>query len=264
MTPSLTLAGLTAAQLDPAAPIPLYHQIYLLLREKIRQGEFPAPSTLPSEQDLARLFGVSRITVTRALRELAAQDLVSRRRGRGTVVTASAALPQVHGRFDNLIDSLRTLGLETQVQVLERMDMPVPAALAPLLDLRPGTWVQRTVRLRKLAEAPFSYLIQYMPADVAQQVGQDAQDNTPTLVRLEQAGFAPREAEQWITAVAAEPAMAAALDLGSGSPLLRVERVIRDRTGRAVQLIHAHYRPDRFKYHLHSRHQDSTPWRADG
>lgn len=264
MNPSLTPAGLNAAQLDPAAPIPLYHQIYLLLRERIRLGEFPAQSTLPSEQDLARLFGVSRITVTRALRELAAQDLVSRRRGRGTVVTASAALPLVHGRFDNLIDSLRTLGLETQVQVLERADMPAPAAVAPLLDLCPGTWVQRTVRLRTLSDVPFSYLIQYMPSDVALNVGLDILDTTPTLVRLEQAGFAPREAEQWITAVAAEPTMAAALDLVSGSPLLRVDRVMRDRTGRPVQLIHAHYRPDRFKYHLHSRDQDSAPLRADG
>ncbi|MFV3126604.1 GntR family transcriptional regulator [Niveispirillum sp. KHB5.9] len=260
----LSQAGLSPEQLDPTAPTPLYHQIYLVLREKIRSGEFPADSVMPGEQELSRLFDVSRITVKRALNELAAHDLVSRHRGRGTVVTASAALPQVHGSFDNLIDSLKTLGLETQVQVLELSDLPAPPAVAALLDLEPGAPVQRAVRLRKLAGEPFSYLIQYMPADIAARIGRDDLESVPMLVLLERAGVVPYEAEQWITAVAAEPHIAVALDLGSGSPLLRIERVMRDKAGRAVQLIHAHYRPDRFKYHMRSNRKGASNWRTEG
>lgn len=264
MDQELTPAGLSPDQLDPSAPVPLYHQIYLVLREKIRTGEFPAQSVIPGEQELARLFDVSRITVKRALNELAAHDLVSRHRGRGTVVTASAALPQVHGSFDNLIDSLKTMGLETQVQVLELADLPAPPAVATLLDIEPGTPVQRAVRLRKLSGEPFSYLIQYMPADIAARISRQDMESVPTLVLLERVGATPHEAEQWITAVAAEPQMATALDLASGSPLLRVERVMRDKDGRAVQLIHAHYRPDRFKYHMRSTRKSAGSWRADG
>ncbi|MFV3126909.1 GntR family transcriptional regulator [Niveispirillum sp. KHB5.9] len=259
-----TPAGLSPDQLDPTAPTPLYHQIYLVLREKIRTGEFPADSTIPGEQELSKLFNVSRITVKRALNELAAHDLVSRHRGRGTVVTASAALPQVHGSFYNLIDSLKTMGLETQVQVLELSDLPAPTTLAALLDLEPGATVQRAVRLRKLSGAPFSYLIQYMPADIAACISAAELEAVPTLLLLERAGFAAFDAEQWITAVAAEPHIAAALDLASGSPLLRIERVMRDRSGRAVQLIHAHYRPDRFKYHMRSSRKDTDGWNAEG
>ncbi len=257
-------AGLSPDQLDHAAPTPLYHQIYLVLREKIRSGEFPANSVMPGEQELAKLFDVSRITVKRALNELAAHDLVSRHRGRGTVVTASATLPQVHGSFDNLIDSLKTLGLETQVQVLELSDMPAPPAVAALLDLEPGAEVQRGVRLRKLTGEPFSYLIQYMPGDIAARISRADMETVPMLVLLERAGATPYEAEQWITAVAADPPIAAALEMAPGAPLLRVERVMRDKAGRAVQLIYAHYRPDRFKYHMRSSRKGSSQWRAEG
>jgi len=257
-------AGLSPDQLDHGAPTPLYHQIYLVLREKIRNGDFPANSVMPGEQELSKLFDVSRITVKRALNELAAHDLVSRHRGRGTVVTPSATLPQVHGSFDNLIDSLKTLGLETQVEVLELSDVAAPAAVANLLDLEPGTEVQRGVRLRKLAGEPFSYLIQYMPADIAARISRADMESVPMLVLLERAGVPPYEAEQWITAVAAEPHIAAALEMATGAPLLRVERVMRDKAGRAVQLIYAHYRPDRFKYHMRSNRKGGSNWRTEG
>ncbi|MFV3076381.1 GntR family transcriptional regulator [Niveispirillum fermenti] len=264
MDQPISAAGLSPDQLDHTAPTPLYHQIFLVLREKIRSGEFPANAVMPGEQELAKLFDVSRITVKRALNELAAHDLVSRHRGRGTVVTASATLPQVHGSFDNLIDSLKTLGLETQVEVLEVVELPAPPAVASLLDLEPGTPVQRALRLRKLSGEPFSYLIQYMPLDIATRITRAEMETVPTLVLLEQKGVLVHEAEQWITAVAADPPVAAALDLATGSPVLKIERVMRDKKDRAVQLIHGHYRPDRFKYHMRSNRKGAGSWRADG
>ena len=46
--------------------------------------------------------------------------------------------------------------------------------------------------------------------------------------------------------------------------MLAAERVMRDKAGRAVQLIYAHYRPDRFKYHMRSSRKGSSQWRAEG
>ncbi|MDZ5649465.1 GntR family transcriptional regulator [Nitrospirillum sp. BR 11828] len=256
--------GLTPDQLDHTAPTPLYHQIFLVLREKIRNGEFAANSVMPGEQELSKLFNVSRITVKRSLNELAAHDLVSRHRGRGTVVTASATLPQVHGSFDNLIESLKTMGLETEVEVLDVTELGSPPAVAALLDVEAGTPVQRVVRLRKLAGEPFSYIVQFMPLDIAAGISRTDMETVPTLVSLERIGFAPHEAEQWITAVAAEPPVAAALEMAPGAPVLRVERVVRDKSGRGVQIIHANYRPDRFKYHMRSGRKAIGGWKSEG
>lgn len=262
MDQSTSVPGLSPEQVDHSTPTPLYHQIFLLLREKIRSGEFPANSVIPGEQELAKLFNVSRITVKRSLNELAAHDLVTRHRGRGTVVTPSATLPQVHGSFANMIESLKIMGLETEVEVLDVVEMIPPVAISAQLDQEAGTVVQRVVRLRKLGE-PFSYIVQYMPVDIADRIPRADMDKVPTLVLLERAGAAAHEAEEWITATAADPVTAATLGMEAGAPILRIERVVRDRKGRSIQVIHGNYRPDRFKYHVRSGNKGAAGWKSE-
>ena len=68
-------------KVDEGLPTPLYHQIYLVLRNKIIDGEFVDGDLLPGEERTARSCGVSRITAKRALNELAEDGLVVRERG---------------------------------------------------------------------------------------------------------------------------------------------------------------------------------------
>ena len=67
--------------------IPLYYQLENLLREKILSGAFAPGDRIPTESDLIRRYGVSRITVRQALTALAGEGLIERRQGRGTFVT---------------------------------------------------------------------------------------------------------------------------------------------------------------------------------
>ena len=263
MNGDMEALGLSAAQLDESLPTPLYHQIYLVIRERIRRGDLVAGSTLPGEQDLARAFRVSRITVKRALNELAGDRLVTRHRGRGTIVAGDAVLPMVRASFDNLLESLKIMGYETELELLEVRDIAADAVVAERLNISPGEPVQLAVRLRKLKGEPFSHLVTYVPADIAARYTQDELASTPLLVLLERAGAAITEAEQWIGAAAAEPQIAAALQVNSGSPLLKIERVMRAARGRPVQFICGHYRPDRFQYHFttHRRQRSGeTSW----
>ncbi|WP_292051351.1 MULTISPECIES: GntR family transcriptional regulator [unclassified Brevundimonas] len=239
--------------LDPALPTPLYHQMYLAIRAQIRSGDIPPGSMLPGELHLAKIFNVSRITVKRALSELADDGLLDRQRGRGTVVTSAVPSPVVKGAFDNLVESLTLMGLETQIELLEADTVSAEGAIADQLELEAGTPVQRSIRRRKLQGEPFSYLVNHIPADIAANWSRDDLAGTSMLVLLERAGFKPVDADQWIMAVAAEPAVAAALDVEVGTPLLKVARVMRDASGRVVQLIHSHYRSDRFQYHVTTR-----------
>src|SRR6185436_2135279 len=81
---------------------PLYHRIFMILRSKIIAGDFSEASYLPSENELAKMYGVSRITTIRALNELAAQGLVSRERGRGTRVRLVESGTIVRGPAERL------------------------------------------------------------------------------------------------------------------------------------------------------------------
>jgi GntR family transcriptional regulator len=242
--------GLSSDKLDETLPTPLYHQIYLVLREAIRRGEIAAGETLPGEQELARALKVSRITVKRALNELAGDRLVTRHRGRGTIVAGDATIPMVRSSFDNLIDSLKIMGLETEVELLEVRDMPAEPVIADHLAIKPGDPVQFAVRLRKLRGEPFSHLVSWVPADIAARYSREELGSVPQLTLLQRADAEMVEAEQWIGAAAAEPQIASALHVNTGSPLLKIERITRAARGRPVQFIRGHYRPDRFQYHF--------------
>ncbi|MEL7042160.1 MAG: GntR family transcriptional regulator [Pseudomonadota bacterium] len=255
----------TPADIDESAGVPLYQQIYDLLRARIMDGTMQLNDRLPAEQDLTQALGVSRITVKRAMNELAVAGLVRRQRGIGTVVIYDVAAPTVKGSFETMIDGLTRMGLETEVQLLDCTIGTASPAISEALDLKGGKSVQRIVRLRRLDGEPFSYLVTYIPYDIAEGYD-DAQLATESLIKLlEQAGHAPVEAEQTITATQAEPAVAANLGVAPGSPLLRIHRIMKDASGRPVQDITAHYRADRFEYHMRLNRNNAaeTDWTTE-
>lgn len=236
--------------IDETSVTPMYQQIYDLLRERIVRGELALNERLPAEQDLTQMLGVSRITVKRALNELAVAGLVRRQRGIGTVVTYDAAAPTVRGSFETMIDGLTRMGLETEARLLDCTVGAASPAIAEALELTSGASVQRIVRVRHLGGEPFSHLVTYIPYDIAEGYDDTELASESLIKLLEKAGHAPMEAEQTISAAAAEPAVAATLGVAPGSPLLRIHRIMRGAGRRPVQDITAHYRADRFEYHM--------------
>lgn len=249
-SPHADAPPLNQAMLDDRAPTPLYHQIFTIFRDRIKSGAYDNGEVLPGEQDLAKVFGVSRITVKRALNELAGAGLVSRKRGRGTAVTFNAHMPVVKGSFENLLANLRIMGLTTDVQLLDATIISAPAEVAEAMGLANATLVQRAERVRKIEGQPFSHLLTFVPADIAARFPTAQLNTTPLLRLLEAAGFAAVEAEQWMTATAADLDLANALGVGVGAPLMRIVRVMRDADGRAIEMLTAHYRPERFQHHM--------------
>jgi GntR family transcriptional regulator len=256
---------LAPRMVDEDLPTPLYHQIYLLLRERIVSGGLSHGDLLPGEQEMARMLGVSRITVKRALNELAARGLVERRRGRGTSVAGSAVIPLVAGAFDTLVESLQRMGLQTDVRLLDVGEVAADATTAERLEIKPGVNVQRAVRLRELGGQPFSHLVNFIPLSIARRYAESDLASASMLTLLERAGAAPQEAEQWISAVGAPASIASILDVAPGAPLLRVDRVMRGPRRKPVQYIEVHYRPDRFHYHFRTQRnaRGSGEWAHD-
>ncbi|MFN7189828.1 MAG: GntR family transcriptional regulator, partial [Rhodospirillales bacterium] len=132
---------------DADLPTPLYHQIYLILREQIAAGAFEGAARMPTEAQISADFSVSRITAKRALDELAAEGLVVRRRGRGTQLVGQVAGAPVEANISGLIENLLAVGLETKVDILEFGYGAAPEMVAKSLRLAVGSEVQRAVRV---------------------------------------------------------------------------------------------------------------------
>lgn len=235
---------------DRLHPVPLYHQIFLQLREEITSGERPLGSRMPTEQELAGSFGVSRITARRALAELADTNLVARKRRVGTTVIFEPPVRPIEGSIDQAIESLLTFGRSTQVKLIELDEAPARAPISDALAVEAGTSLIRVVRVRWLDGEPLGHLISYVPTDLGKHITRAELRTTPILALIEQAGVKIGGATQTISATLADAALAAALSVEIGAPILRISRTVTDSSGRPVQHILAQYRPDRYQIRL--------------
>jgi GntR family transcriptional regulator len=222
-------------------------RVYLLLRDEILGGLHPAGEVLPGELRLAELHAVSRVTIRRALDALAADGLIERRAGSGTLVRPPGARPaQMIADFATLMPQLRRMGDETTARLLAFAYGPPPPQVARALALAPQTRVQRAVRLRLAAGKPFSHLTTHVPEDIAQGYSEADLATTPLFRLLERSGVEIDHARQTVSAVLATPDIAEALELAPGAPLISITRIVCDASGKGVEHLCALYRPDRF------------------
>ena len=243
-------------------PLPKYHQIYLVLREQLREGRFDAG--MPGELHLVQQFGVARITIRRALEQLAQEGLIERTPGRGTRpvrpgraadVTSAQGGKNGQGngqqaRLTGLLENLVTMGLRTTVKVLGVDVLPAPEDVAKALCLPPGERVQKAERVRSTEAGPLSHITTWVPDRIAHTFGKKELARKPILVLLEESGVQVGRAEQTISARLADADMARHLDVSVGSALLAVRRLIYDDQDRPVQWLHGLYRPDRYEYQM--------------
>jgi GntR family transcriptional regulator len=238
-------------------PLPKYHQIYLVLREQLHDGHFDLG--LPGEIALMGQFGVARVTIRRALSQLAEEGLIQREPGRGTrrvteqPVAASAAArkgQEQQAHLTGLLENLVTMGLRTTVKVLSVQRLGASAAVAQVLQLAPGTLVQKAERVRSTSEGPLSHITTWVPETIASGFGKRELAQKPILLLLEESGVKVGRAEQTISARLADVAMAQHLDVSVGSALLAVRRLIYDQDERPIQWLHGLYRPDRYEYQM--------------
>jgi GntR family transcriptional regulator len=225
---------------------PLYHQLYVLLREALEAGRFAPGEKLPSEPSLAARFAVSRITVRRTLAQLAAEGLVHKIRGVGTfpkVAAPGEGPANISGYLENLISFDRS----TTADLLDWRMVDCPEALKPALGCARAL---RITRLRRHRARPISHTTLHVPEGLAGLLYRATAGDTPVIQLLEDAGVIAERTEQAITAVAAERPVAERLAVASGSPLIAMRRLMRQGDGSPVLHQESLYAPDLFEYRM--------------
>ncbi|MCM2251893.1 MAG: GntR family transcriptional regulator [Ramlibacter sp.] len=252
--PSLS-AGELAAAPDPAGAAtpafsPLYRQIKALMLQSLEAGEWKPGEAIPSEMDLATRYRVSQGTVRKAVDELAAENLVVRRQGKGTFV-ATHAEQHVRYRFLKLVPDSGNNEGPAERSVLECKRARAPAEVARALALRPGDAVLQARRVLSFGGVPTILEDLWLPGNAFK--GLSAEQMTgfvgPTYVMFEvDFGVRMVRAEEKIRAVAADTSQAALLKVEPGSPLLSVERVAYTYNDVPMELRRGLYRTDTHHY----------------
>ncbi|WP_227268247.1 GntR family transcriptional regulator [Roseobacter weihaiensis] len=226
-------------------------RVYLSLRDQITEGRLADGESLPGEQKLAVSFGVSRVTVRRALDALSQSGLIERRAGSGTTVRRSRqAGRRAAMDFNTLMPQLVEMGQSTTAQLLSFSYDHAPDVVAASIGLDRAEKVQIAVRVRLADGVPFSHLTTYVPARIAQNYSEHDLATTPLFKLLERSGVQIKEAHQSVSATLAAPDVAEALGVAVGSALLSLKRVVRDEQGNGVEYLAALYRPDMFRLEM--------------
>jgi GntR family transcriptional regulator len=221
---------------------PLHHQIYLVLADGIATGRYAAGELLPTEEQLTKLFSVSRITVRRAMASLQNAGLIERGAGRRTTVKPLGKPLKMP--MASVISNIAAYGAQTVAKVVEFGYGPAPAFL------RERLWqgekpVQRAVRIRSQEGQPVMHLTSYVPETLGSTFSKAELDRIPMFKLLTRAGAHISAGEQIVSATLADPVVASRLAIKVGAALIDLRTMMVDQKGRAVEYVEMLAPPER-------------------
>lgn len=216
-----TIAGIFSPTFSP-----LYQQIKSLITQSLEAGEWRPGEMIPSEIELAARYKVSQGTVRKAIDELAGENLLLRRQGKGTFV-ATHTEARAQYRFLRLVPDEGEQGYP-ESRILECRRMRAPAEIARQLELKAGDPVATVRRLLSFSGTPCVLDDLWLPGGLFKGLSAErlTESKAPLYSMFEsEFGIKMVRADERIRAVPADADVAAVLGIVAGVPLLSVERL---------------------------------------
>ncbi|SLN50187.1 GntR family transcriptional regulator [Roseisalinus antarcticus] len=225
---------------------PRYRQLHRYLAKAIRDGRLEEGTQLPPERELADLADVSRVTVRRAVAQLASDGMIDQRRGSGSFVRRGG--PRLEQSLSTLIsftELMQARGMTPSSQVLGRgLFMPTPDETT-VLGLSSGDQVARVERLRTTDGTPIALERSSLPVDI---LPDPDLVETSLYAILRSSGSAPNRAIQRVTAVNLTPREAKMLALPEATAVLQIDRTAYLASGRPIEFTRGVYRSDIYDF----------------
>lgn len=231
--------------------LPLYYQIKHTIKNLILNKEVNLGQKIPSTSQLAKRFKVSHLTVRQAIDELVQEGFLISKRGSGTFVSDNENLIhslsiEITGFMDEIFYEIQKA--KTASVVIN--EIPATTIIREMLALSPAEeTVIQIKRIRLLRENSFNYAVNYLPVEIGSRIIEEDLYKKPLLQILEQdLNIEFTDAYQTIQASFADQEISDHLNVPSGSPTLFIERIMYTKKNRPVEVLHASYRGDSFKY----------------
>lgn len=232
---------------DSSAYIPLYIQVYHLLRDAIEAGEYQPGDKLPSENDLIERYSISRTTAISAIEELEKSRLVYRERGRGTFVAKPVVRDfSFHRSFT---EDMRARGLTPGSRLLYLDESKPDADLIEKLNIQTEENYYRLVRVRLADDEPVALQYAYLPTlRVPNLLEQDFKNMHLFEILREVYRIKPSWAEAVVEATAVNEEESKLLNIKAGTPVLVVWHLTLDDKYQPIEYVHSVYRSDRLSF----------------
>ncbi len=228
-------------KLENEAHAPLYQKLYRALRSAITDKRLVADEALPPERDIAEQFGISRVTVRKAIDALVEEGLVTRRQGAGTFI--ASRVEKSFSKLSSFSEDMISRGRVPHSTWLRRSEGSVTPEESLTLGLSPGTLVYRFNRIRFADDSPMALEFSTVPAVYLP--SSEAVESS-LYEALDRHGVRPTRALQRLRAVPISAEHGELLGLHAGAPCLLIERRGFLRDGRPVEFTQSYYRGDAY------------------
>ncbi len=218
---------------DQANLLPLYEQVRRSILAGIETGQFAEGSFLPPEPELMARYGVSRITLRRAISELCADGRLQRQQGRGTIIMPGK-VRQTLVSLSGFSETMDGLGRKAGHRILARADNPdVPAIRARLQ-------AEALIRFDRLLEdngRPMTLeTLWFDPGRFPEVIEAVSGGDSFFAALRDKAGIEPAHAERQIDVGLASAGERAILCITAAQPVYRIEKIVSDAAMRPLAL----------------------------
>ncbi|MCS6907504.1 MAG: GntR family transcriptional regulator [Anaerolineales bacterium] len=225
--------------------VPLYVKIREGIRSDILQGRLQPGQKIPSEEELAEQYRVSRMTVRQGILDLIKEGLLHRKRGVGTFVSYPH-FDRDHTRLTNFFESAREQGIEASSVVLKIEILAAPEKVAKHLRLEPGGSVICIRTLRYVNHTPVTVHDSFLPHRLFAGIIHEGLENVHLWDVMEKYGFQVKRALQKLEAKPAAGEIAKLLGVKPGYPILYKERTVFSTDGTPVEFTYCYNRGDMY------------------
>lgn len=229
---------------------PLYVQLMEELETSIRNGVYKPGDKIMTEAEMAKEYGVSLITVRKAVGSLMEKGLVVRKQGKGTFVTKPKYSRNMK-KLQSFTEMCEQMGVKPGAQVLENRLIMADKKVADRLGIEPGSNVVYISRLRLADGEPVQVEKSYFPLKYAFLLEEDLNNGSMFECLKEKAGAKVASSEKMIELCRAAAEEAALMDVKKGDYLLFVKSTAYDENGEpmyaGIQLING----DRFSLYVY-------------
>jgi GntR family transcriptional regulator len=242
--------GTILDMLDRHSALPLHTQFETILRNKIEDEEWPVNSSIPSENEMSRIYGISRMTVRSVLNRLVDEGLLYRVQGKGTYVAEPKIITSPLVRY-GIREQLEQMGYETTTKMVSFEKIAASTKIARALNVERGRSIFMVKRLRYVKGEPLSFHISYVPAQYFPDLeNQDLEHNQMCNVIERNYNFAIQRRIETLEAIPAAPEEAWLLSVHPNSSLLLLENMVYTDGDLPLEYSRIIFRGDKIKIRL--------------
>lgn len=234
--------------LDSATP--LYAQLLDHFHQLIHSGQLKPGDRFPAEMDLAKEYGVARITVRRAIEELVHEGLLVRRQGKGSFV-AESKIERELVNVRSFSAHIQARGMQPGARVVSVQTNPATKRLAEILGVAPGAPVAEIQRIRLANEEPTALETSYVSLERCPGIDQvDFSKNSLYQVFEQQYHMKPENSRTTLEMTPATNNEAKLLGIAPGAPLFLMKAIVSVADGTVAEYAKNLCRADRFRFQI--------------